>query len=362
MNNLNLQAFWEENRASEGHPFGIDKPRAPISLPLDDHYLCGVISFDMRRYHLDALYREEVNHDANDILKRELGRAFFSETELPIRPMRIEEVFESFFVFSENNPPWLETNIRTIDDLHRLMERVARMDWEKNLLPDGWEREVARFEERLGRKVYFGTGGRGPATVGTSIIGTSNLCIWMMDFPEVIQDFYELLADVYVRYASILRKLTHVGFEGWWITDDNSCLFSPKQYERFCAPVLKVLFENFAHSQTASRYQHSDSAMGHLMPILDRLGVNSVNFGPTIHPAVIREAMPNAYINGQLPPLILRNGTEDDIREYVRRDFEAVGHNGGLTCTTAGSVDEGTSFENLRAYMLAVQELTRYDK
>jgi len=361
MNKLNLQAFWEENRASEGHAFRTDKPRAPISLPLDDHYLCGVLSFDMRRYHLDAAYREEIHREANDILKRELGRAFFSEKELPIRPMRIEEVFESFFVFSENNPPWLETNVHTIEDLQRLIERVSRLNLEDILLPDGWERVVAQYEERVGRKVYFGTGGRGPATVGTSVIGTSNLCMWMMDYPEVIQEFYELLAQVYVRYARILRTLTQVEFEGWWITDDNSCLFSPKQYERFCAPVLKELFDNFAPSPSANRYQHSDSAMGHLMPILNRLGVNNVNFGPTIHPAAIREAMPTAYINGQLPPLILRNGAEEDIREYVRRDFDAVGGDGGLTCTTAGSIDEGTPFENLRAYMLAVQELTRYD-
>ena len=53
--------------------------------------------------------------------------------------------------------------------------------------------------------------------------------------------------------------------------------------------------------------------------------------------------------------------TPEEIIEAVRRDFDAVGADGGLVLTTAGSVAAGTSLENLRIYMWAVDKYCRYD-
>ena len=58
----------------------------------------------------------------------------------------------------------------------------------------------------------------------------------------------------------------------------------------------------------------------------------------------IRAAMPRAVIFGQIPPMLLRNGSEEEIIAAVRSDIDKVGADGGLVIATAGSVSEGTSF------------------
>ena len=357
---FNTQAFWNENNACTGAPFSTRKPHAPLEMSFDDHFLVGLVYFDMHRYHQDYAYQEMINRQANDVLEKELGRRFYNERILHIIPRRIEEVFEAYSLYQDNQPPWLETNIRSLNDLKKMISRVREKDIIAELLPADWENKVIRYQESTGNLVQWGTGGRGPATVGTSVIGTTNLCMWMLDAPDLIHEFYSLLAEKYVEYASYLRDITGVIADGWWITDDNCCLFSPALYRKYCAPVLENLFKTFSPSAGSARFQHSDSAMAHLMPILRELGVNGVNFGPTIHPQLIRKEMPKAVIHGQIPPMLLRNGSPQEIIDCVKRDFESAGLDGGLICAPAGSYDEGTPFENLRCYMHAVQTETRY--
>ncbi len=44
----------------------------------------------------------------------------------------------------------------------------------------------------------------------------------------------------------------------------------------------------------ANRYQHSDSAMGHLLDQQYALGIREVNYGPEVDAALIRAKMPDA--------------------------------------------------------------------
>ncbi len=172
--------------------------------------------------------------------------------------------------------------------------------------------------------------------------------------------FYELLGEILVRYQHIVAAQANVTFRGYAWLDDNCCLFSPGLYQQHCYPVMKKVFDTFAPQPDNWRYQHSDSEMRHLLPILARLNFHAVNFGPTIPAQVIRQAMPHTEIQGQIAPMTLRNGTFEDVVAEVKRDFAAVGADGGLLITTAGSVSAGTTLQRLREWMWAVQTYTRY--
>ena len=71
--------------------------------------------------------------------------------------------------------------------------------------------------------------------------------------------------------------------------------------------------------------------------------------------------MPRTVIHGQLPPFTFSRGTPEEIYLAVRRDIEAVGADGGLVVTTAGSVNPGSKLEGLRAVMYAIQQHGRYE-
>jgi uroporphyrinogen decarboxylase len=125
---------------------------------------------------------------------------------------------------------------------------------------------------------------------------------------------------------------------------------------------MEKVFNEFAPLPQDNRYQHSDSEMRHLLPILSRLDFHGVNFGPTIPAEVIRAAMPRTEIHGQIAPMTLRNDTFDEVVAEVRRDFAAVGGDGGLFVTSAGSVPAVTTLGRLREWMWAVERYTRYDR
>jgi hypothetical protein len=62
-----------------------------------------------------------------------------------------------------------------------------------------------------------------------------------------------------------------------------------------------------------------------------------------------------------MPPMLLRDGSPDAIRDRVIADFEKAGASGGLNVTTAGSLAAGTGVGRMRWMMQVVQQHTRYD-
>lgn len=360
---IDMKAFWEENnRCME--KFSTNKSRVPLHFWLDDHFIFEEAHIPSTlKYYKDEEYRLEIHRYYNDRFEKLLGRRYYDESPAPrINPVRFEVTMGSRWQLTEGGTPWLESDVKDIEDVKHLIDRMSELDLRKEVLPEGWHEEKERFETETGKKIRLGSlGSRGPCTMATSILGTENTCIFIMEAPEIMDEFFKLLCTRLIEYNWLLKKETgEMSIGGYWLTDDNSYLFPPAQYERFCAPFLDRLFKEFAPDPKHTRFQHSDSSMGHLMGILNDLGVNDVNFGPSIHPLEIRKAMPKAYIQGQIPPFTLRNGTPEEIIDTVRRDIESVGQDGGLMECPAGSVAAGTPLENLRIYMWAVQTYGRY--
>ncbi len=361
---IDVVAFWEENeRCME--PFSTNKPRVPMAYWLDDHYILGFMGIeDSVRYFTDFAYRAEMNRQANERLIPLLGRAFYSETHMGHLRGDFEASIGSTQDLRQGDTPWvMPIPDNSVAGVKKWIEEAARLDMKVAAFPDGWHEKQARIREATGVQVRLaGTGNTGPATCASHLVGTTELCLYIMDEPEMMDDFFRVLADKFIEYheAVLQDDLGYVPREGFSINDDNSFLFSPRLYERFCAPFMERVFAAFAPEPQHKRRQHSDSAMGHIMPILNDIGVNEVNFGPTIHPADIRKAMPKAIIHGQIPPFTLKDGTPEQIIEMVRRDIDAVAADGGLVECPAGSVPIGTSIENLKVYMWAVQEYGRY--
>jgi uroporphyrinogen decarboxylase len=156
-----------------------------------------------------------------------------------------------------------------------------------------------------------------------------------------------------------LRQFCGSALPGWWITDDNSALFNRELYRQYCFPALEYVLEHLAPGD-AYRYQHSDSAVGHLLDLQYELGIRAVNYGPEVDAALIRQKLPEAWIHGQMPPFLLRNGSPEHIRQRILADFRKAGGNGRLTLTTAGSLAAGTGLGRMRWMMQVVQEECRY--
>jgi len=357
---LDLEAFWAENDTCG--EFTTHKPRCALSFSPDDHWLFEFMAVPSTlRYYQDKAYRDQLHREANQVTQQYVGKAFFDEDTWVHTPKRIENLFRCEFSYTEGATPWLTPVTDDPVEFARILDRAKATDMTRWAFPEAFLRE---WEERkaAGKPLpLLGTGSRGPATIMTSVLRPETVFYWIYDHPALMQRFRDILAQKMVELNQALRAFSGNNQPGWWITDDNSALFNRKLYREYCVPVLEKVLAAMA-PPGSRRYQHSDSAMGHLLDEQRELGINSVNYGPEVDAALIRAKLPEAIINGHTPPLLLRNGSPEEIKARVISDFEKAGATGGLIVTTAGSLAAGTGVGRMRWYMQLVQDYCRYDR
>lgn len=357
---LDVHAFWAENAAC--HALTTAKPRCALSFSPDDHWLFEFLQVSSTvRYYQDKTYRDALHREANAVTQQYVGKTFFDEDSWQHSPRRIENLFGCEFAYHEGSTPWLVPVTDDPADFARILDRVEAIDLASWTFPDAF---LAEWEERqrAGKALpALGVGSRGPATIITSVLAPETAIFWMIDYPDLMQRFSTLLAEKMVALNTLLRTFSGNTEPGWWITDDNCALLNRVLYRTFCYPVLERVLAALAPGN-ARRYQHSDSAMGHLLDDQVALGIGEVNYGPTVDAGLIRQKMPDALICGQLPPFLLRNGSPDAIRARIVSDFAKAGASGRLEITTAGSLAAGAGVGRMRWMMWVVQEGCRYDR
>jgi uroporphyrinogen decarboxylase len=356
---LDPQAFWEENERCEA--FTTQKPRCAAAFSPDDHWLFEFMQVPSTVcYYHDKAYRDELHRQVNAITREYVGKTFFDENTWQHSPKRIENLFGCEFAYHEGGTPWFVPVTSDPDAFAKILDAAAATDLQTWAFPpaflDEWETRQASGESMP----PLGTGSRGPATIMTSVLDVETVFYWLYDHPELMARFGDLLAEKMVELNRLLRQFSGNSQPGWWITDDNSALFNRRLYARCCVPVLERVLDAMAPGD-APRYQHSDSAMGHLLDFQYALGIRRVNYGPEVDAALIRQKMPDAMIDGHLPPFLLRNGSPDEIRARILDDFHKAGESGGLTVTTAGSLAAGTGLGRMRWMMQVVEDECRYD-
>jgi uroporphyrinogen decarboxylase len=355
---LDAEAFWEENALCQA--FTTDKPRCSLSFSPDDHWVFEFMDIPSTlRYYHDQAYRNELHKQVNEITAKYVGHTFFKENTWEHQPKRIENLFKCEFSYTEGSTPWLTPATDDADEFACILDEAERTELRTWSLPEAYLEEWERRRAEGKPLPKLGTGSRGPATIMTSVIDPSLFLLWLYDYPDLIARFRDILAEKMVEFNRILREFSGNDQPGWWITDDNCALFSPALYRKYCFPVLEKVLNAMA-PDNARRYQHSDSAMAHLLDQQYELGICDVNYGPEVDAGLIREKMPDTYIHGQMPPLLLRNGSPEEIRQRVIDDFKRAGATGGLNVTTAGSLAAGTGVGRMRWLMWVVQNECRY--
>ena len=356
---LDLDAFWDENNRCAD--FSTDKPRCSLSFSPDEHWLFEFLNVPSTlRYFMDKPYRDQLHQQVNCITLEYVGRAFFEEDTWAHSPKRIENLFGCEYTYTEGSTPWLTPVTDDPEVFSKVLDQAEKTDLRSWALPEPFLQEWEARRQAGKSLLGLGSGSRGPATIMTSVLHPETVFFWLYDHPDLMRRFRDVLAAKMIEFNQALRAFGGQSAPGWWITDDNCALFNPRLYREFCFPVLEKVLAALAPGDSY-RYQHSDSAMAHLLDMQRELGIISVNYGPTVDAGLIRAKMPTAMIHGQMPPMLLRNGAPEEIKERIVSDFVKAGARGGLNITTAGSLAAGTGVGRMRWMMKVVQECCRYD-
>ena len=183
----------------------------------------------------------------------------------------------------------------------------------------------------------------------------------IMDNPPLAERFRDLICRSMLERARVLDE--EAGWDpscdwgrGFNFMDDNCALLTPDMYAFFGKPILRAVFDRYAPNPNDRRFQHSDSAMGHLLPHLGELELTEVNFGPTVMVREIREHLPRAIIDGVLAPFTFsRHDEVGMVRELLRDHKQAAETGRGLVFATAGSINNGSRLTGMRLLMAAIQ-------
>jgi uroporphyrinogen decarboxylase len=368
---VDIERFWADDAASQGKPFSTDKPQVPlgIGLPLTCVWdELGQPTPDWADTEVtDAfLVPVDLRKRYNDKAERVIGKRLLTEEEQrPAGPSfpavkSITDLFEAPTKYV-GGTHWVMPAANTPAELEALLDRVEARDLRETLLGPDWDAAVKRVFEEWGVRPQMGRGVRGPITAAMSIYGVENLIFLILDAPELAVRFRDVLCEQIIAMTRVFDEESgNPDRRGFGFADDNCAMLNYDMYALFGQPILRRVFETFAPGPNDSRFQHSDSAMGHLMPLLNEVGLNGANFGPTIGAGEIRAALPRCVIHGQLAPWTFARGTDEEIAAEVRRDIEAAGEGGGLIVATAGSINPGSRLSGLRAVMSTIQKHGRY--
>jgi uroporphyrinogen decarboxylase len=372
---VDLGQFWRDQAIAVSSPFGPDIPQVPLGAVCNWECVFDELGepVDHWRFnHVDDGWAHDLKRRYNDLSEKVVGRRLLSES--PSDPARrwprvreLHDIFEAENVW-EGGPAgswWLKQSARSATELSALLDRVEKRldDLRAFLLPENWEAEKRRLTG-LGCQVPLYRNQRGPCTFACSVFGAEDLLLLYYDDPALLKRFSDLIARAILERARVIDE--EAGFHdrsrphGWAWYDDNCCLFTPEMYEFFAMPIHRAVFEAYAPNPDDRRYQHSDSNMSHLLPLLRELDLRGTNFGPSLTVREIRLFCPHAVIEGQLAPFTYSRNEQANIVSEFLRDWTQARDSRGLLFATAGSINNGTRLTSMRLLMAAIQRFGRY--
>jgi uroporphyrinogen decarboxylase len=372
---VDIDRFWEDQKAASADPFGADIPQMPLGAICN--WECVFEELDIpqqwERYQRDAEWRSEVGRQYNDKSERIVGRRLLDEGQPGEKRASFPGVKALHDIFEMENrwDPisqswWLHPSANSPDELRALLDRVdAKLDdLRAYLLPEGWDDERAALLDAGARPPLY-RGQRGPVTFATSMVGAQELIYLIADDPALASRLSDTILSAMLGKVRVQDEeaghTPETAPRGFSFLDDNCALLNPEMYEAFAYPIVSAIWAVCSPGPTDSRYQHSDSDMAHLVPILARQNMTAVNFGPNVLIDHIREHMPTTVIQGVLAPFTYSRNDEVGIVAEFLRDFEMARERRGVVFATAGSINNGSRLTGMRLIMSAIQRYGRYD-
>ena len=368
---LDVERFWADDDEAHRDPWSASCPQVPLGIRMSDECVFAELGVPEDPYRLqhDEAYRADLARRYNDRAEGVVGRRLLAER--PADPPRawppvkaLYELFEGRNVW-HGESYWLTQAARGEDELRALLDRVEKRleDPRGFFLPEGWD---------AARDLLLPAGilpppyrqQRGPVTLAMSLYGVEDLVYLLVDEPGLAARFRDLILRGLLARARLIDEESGLSAaaapRGFAFFDDNCAMLTADMYEFFGYPVLRGAFAAYAPSPGDARYQHSDSDMGHLLPVLARLDLNAVNFGPNLTVNAIRAHLPRAVIHGQLAPFTFSRNEEVNMVAELLRDVDMAREHRGLVFTTAGSINNGSRLGGMRLLMAAIQALGRY--
>ena len=217
-----------------------------------------------------------------------------------------------------------------------------------------------RLMDKYGSVRNFGSGLAGPFTTAASLIGTEKFLVSTVKNKEGVHGLLQYSTDCIVELCRDLNKRLGIRF---MLSEPmgSKDLISKRQFDEFFVPYLKQAVERMNEYQGSTPIHMCGSTRDRWKEIMDS-GVSNFWVDNCESLKELKETYGDRIgITGNVPPVdILRNGTEEEIRECIRKCILDAGDNPcGYTICPGCTTPVGTTKEQMIMFMNAATTLSR---
>jgi uroporphyrinogen decarboxylase len=160
----------------------------------------------------------------------------------------------------------------------------------------------------------------GPFTHAATLAGIDNFGRWLLKKPEAVHHLVMIMVDYYLQLALYWKRT--FGTEGalpfFGEPTASNQVISPKQFERFVLPYVKVMCEKVLAMGYKHIYVHICGEQNLNLPYWAQIPFGEpgiISFGHEVELETAAKYFPNDIIMGNLEPAVIQTGTAPQVYE-----------------------------------------------
>ncbi|HJN17254.1 MAG TPA: uroporphyrinogen decarboxylase family protein [Armatimonadota bacterium] len=205
---------------------------------------------------------------------------------------------------------------------------------------------------------HLGTGGLSPHMIAIDLVG-DDFYWWQVEHPDECHAFLGKITDALIAHQRCCMKIDPRPRGGFGLAEDTATAMSPEHFREFCVPYAGKLFDTLGAAFQSGRGLHMCGDSTHLHEVLvEELRITSFDiFGYEVKPEVAaRNLGGRMYLWGNISPMLMLNGTKEEVKQAALEALEAMAPCGGFRLGDGANVCPGTPLENLVVFTEAAEE------
>ena len=195
----------------------------------------------------------------------------------------------------------------------------------------------------------------GPYSLAGRLFDMTELMMECFDSPDEVK----LLLDKCAAFlAEYIKAFQAAGADGVILAEPAAGLLSPAMAEEFSTTYVKRIFDAVNRPDFILCYHNCGASAADMAVALATLPADIFHFGNALDLGKLLPALPeDRIVMGNVDPVLLKNGTPQEVRADVRRVYNACGVYRNFMISSGCDIPAASPWENIDAYFDEVQKI-----
>ena len=195
----------------------------------------------------------------------------------------------------------------------------------------------------------------GPYSLAGRLFDMTSLMMECFDSPDEVKLLLKKCAAFLGQY---IKAFQTAGADGVILAEPAAGLLSPAMAKEFSAPYVKEIFDAVNRPDFMLCYHNCGASAADMAGSLAALPADIFHFGNAVDLQKLASQLPeDRIVMGNVNPVLLRNGTPEEVRADVRRVYNACGAYRNFMISSGCDIPAASPWRNIDAYFDEVQRI-----